>query len=447
MKKYLAIILLFTVCKASAQNIEKLVEGARPIADSIKQLVAEANTGFKARRGQKTQQGNGSIQYAVNPIKCFDGSSQFIAEKDGKAFYVIAISGKKPYAYFDEAIYLLTNSYKSVYGPYNMRDDYIDVSNDAGKTRFHNDDALFNGNNDGWRTQTIYEKNSDRTLARYRATLKDHKIVLIIGPMVDFRIELDAAKAKDNAAWRERTRKAYKMTGYAEQDSIGVSHYGDIWGDGGIGIALEKLYELQANNDYDHTVGEVYKIPSGETRYKAPAWLNADAAYYQKDTTGLGTMLYIYLKGGQPKTLALLQAVRRLYSAANYKVFGTPGPHEFLYLNREGSNMMYRYDTTATSPYNGLTIIITQMWKLREKIANSERAERANQAMDRYREQHANDRGQPVYLMACVCCHGSGKQQMKTDKVYTTVDKYGNKTGTTTYTDVACPCCHGTGKQ
>jgi len=109
--------------------------------------------------------------------------------------------------------------------------------------------------------------------------------------------------------------------------------------------------------------------------------------------------------------------------------------------------MMYRYNTTATSPYNGLTIIITQMWKLREKIADSERAERANQAMDRYREQHANDRGQPVYLMACVCCHGSGKQQIKTDKVYTTVDKYGNKTGTTTYTDVACPCCHGTGKQ
>ncbi|MES2109460.1 MAG: hypothetical protein V4577_11960 [Bacteroidota bacterium] len=447
MKKSLLIVLLFIACQTSAQSIEKLVEGARPMVDSIKHLITEANTGFAGRLGQKTPQANGTVQYAVNPIKCFDAVSQYIAQKDGKAFYVITISGKKQYAYFEEAIYLLTNYYKGAYGPYDMRDDYIDVSNDAGKTMFHNDDALFNGNNDGWRTQTIYEKHDGQTLGRYRATLKDHKIVLIIGPVVDFHIELGIAKAKQDAAWRERTRKAYKMTGYAEQDSIGVSHYGDIYGDGGIGAALEKLYELQANNNYDNTVGEAYKIPSGETRYKAPAWLNADAAYYQKDTSGLGTMLYIYLEGGQPKTLALLQAVRRLYSAANYKVFGTPGPHEFLYLNREGSNMMYRYDTTATSPYKGLTIIVTQMWKLKEKIAESERAERANQAMDRYRERHANDKGEPIYLSACVCCHGTGKQPMKTDKTYVTVDKYGNKTGTSNYTDVACQCCHGTGKQ
>src|SRR5882757_4295759 len=182
MKKYLFIILLFAACQASAQSIEKLVEGARPMVDSIKNLVIEANNGFKNRLGQKTQQANGTVQYAVNPIKCFDAASQYIAQKDGKAFYVITISGKKQYAYFEEAIYLLTNSYKNVYGPYNRMDDYIDVSNDGGKTMYHEDDALFNGNNDGWRTQTIYEKDSDRTLARYRATLKDHKIVLIIGP-------------------------------------------------------------------------------------------------------------------------------------------------------------------------------------------------------------------------------------------------------------------------
>ncbi|MCO5945851.1 hypothetical protein [Mucilaginibacter flavidus] len=445
MKKYLFIVLLFIACQASAQSIEKLVEGARPMVDSIKNLVIEANNGFKSRLGQKTAQANGTVQYAVNPIKCFDAASQYISQKDGKTFYVITISGKKPYAYFEEAIYLLTNSYKNVYGPYNMLDDYI--NDKTPKDMYRDDDALFNGNNDGWRTQTIYQKNSQSTLARYRATLKDHKAVLIIGPVVDFHIERDKAAAKQEAAWREDTRKAYKMTGYAEQDSIGISHYGDIWGDGGIGTALEKLYELQANNDYDHTVGDAYKTSTGETRYRAPAWLNADAAYYQKDTSGLGTMLNIYLQGGQPKTLALLQAIRRLYSAANYKVFGTPGPHEFLYFNREGSNMMYRYDTTATSAYKGLTIVIMQMWKLKEKRAEYNRAQSANDAMDRYNNQHANDKGQPVYLNACSCCHGSGKQQTKTDKTYSTVDKYGNKTGTTSYIDTPCPCCHGTGKQ
>jgi len=31
------------------------------------------------------------------------------------------------------------------------------------------------------------------------------------------------------------------MTGYAERDSMGVSHYGDIWGDGGIGTALKTV--------------------------------------------------------------------------------------------------------------------------------------------------------------------------------------------------------------
>lgn len=441
MKKYLFSILLFAACQASAQSMDELSAKAHPMLDSIRNLIAEASAGFKGRMGQKAQQTNGTVQYAVNPIKCFDAAGQYIAQKDGKAFYVINVSSKKAYPYFARAVEMLTVTY------YHMRDDYINANIDAGKTMFHADDAIFNGNNDGWRTQTIYDSYSDLPLARYRAILKDHKIVLIIGPVVDFRIERDKAAAKQDADWRERTRKAYKMTGYAEQDSIGISHFGDIWGDGGIGKALQKLYELQANNDYDNTVGEAYKTTTGETRYRAPAWLNADAAYYQKDTTGLGTMLNIYLQGGQPKTLALLQAIRRVYSGYAYKVFGTPGPHEFLYLDREGSSMMYRYDTTATSVYKGLTVIVMQMWKLKEKRAEYNRAQSANEAMDRYNNQHANDKGQPVYLNACSCCHGTGKQQSKTNNVYVTIDKYGNKTGTTSYVDVACPCCHGTGKQ
>lgn len=134
MKKFLAAILLFVACNASAQSIEKLTEGARPMADSIKNLIAEASTGFKARLGQKTAQANGTMQYAVNPIKCFDAASQYICQKDGKFFYVITISGKKQFAYFDRAIYLLTGYYKGVDGPYNMLTDYIDVDNDAQKS-------------------------------------------------------------------------------------------------------------------------------------------------------------------------------------------------------------------------------------------------------------------------------------------------------------------------
>lgn len=288
-------------------------------------------------------------------------------------------------------------------------------------------------------------KTAHRIFARYRERDKDNKAILIIGPVVDFHIERDRLAAKKDSAWRDRTRRAYKMTGYAEQDSIGISHYGDIWGDGGIGAAVEKLYGLQANNDYDHTIGDAYKTADGETRYRAPAWLNADAAYYKKDTSGLGTMLYIYLKGGQPKTLALLQAIRRIYSPNNYKVYGTPGPHEILYFNREGSTMMYRYDTTATSVYKGLTIIVMQMWKLKEKIEAANRARNAEEATERYNNQHANDNTGHVQLRTCICCHGRRTQPQKTDKVYATYDSYGNKTGTSTYIDVPCQCCHGTG--
>ncbi len=447
MKKYVFIILLFAAFQAKTQSIEKQVEVARPMVDSIKRLIAEAGNGFKSRLGQKMQQANGTVQFTVNPIKCFDAASQYIVQKDGKAYYVITISGKKQYTYFDRALYLLTGYYKGVDGPYNDVTDYIDVDNDPQKSLYHDDDAIFNGTNDGWGTSTITTKDTHIPLARYRGRIKDYKAILIIGPVVDFHIERDRYAAKKDSIWRDRTRRAYVKTGYPEQDSIGISHYGDIWGDGGIGAALENLFKLQANNDYDNTVGEAYKTANGETRYRAPAWLNADAAYYQKDTSGLGTMLFFYLRGGQPKTLALLQAIRRIYSGDNYKVYGPPGPHELLYLNREGSSMMYRYDTTATSVYKGLTVIVMQMWKLKEKRAEYERSQQNAAAIDRYRDLHANDNGRPIQLRTCICCHGTGKQPYKTDKVYTTFDAYGNKTGTSTYIDVPCTCCHGTGKE
>jgi len=53
MKKHLFIVLLFAACQASFEvSKKKLVEGAVMI-DSIKNLVIEANSGFKSRLGQK----------------------------------------------------------------------------------------------------------------------------------------------------------------------------------------------------------------------------------------------------------------------------------------------------------------------------------------------------------------------------------------------------------
>ncbi|MEP6676756.1 MAG: hypothetical protein ABJA78_16470 [Ferruginibacter sp.] len=435
------------------------------MGDSIKMLVAESKAGgFEARRGKPIGDGDpGEHRYEVkNPIKCFNTKIQYISVIDSKEYYVFTIKGET-----NEDAYLASRQFFSDEGKeYNWKwkPGYLILATNSSNSLPENSEWYGHSNffRDGPNGQLVLWH-------RYKRHPQSLSTILI-GSFVDYGILKDELLAKEVIAKKAKFVADFKPSGDVGLDSIKINYlnfFDRNTDEFRMRLEIEKICS-NSNTYYNGTVGNRYpaqegrdlfyrhdcatnfgyfpKPPDGNEIFYAPKWLDADASFFVNDTTGHGTMLYLFLNKNNERLSTVLKALRILMSRDDVYAFGS-GNNKFYMCDRKGdATFRFRFDTAATAGYQGLTVVFEQWWDLAKRIANAKYDRERNESMQRFLNENKNyNSSAPLQPRTCFCCHGLGKVDQLTDKTYQKLDAYGNVIGTTSYRQMTCSCCKGTG--
>ena len=460
-KLFIFFILLGTFYTVQCQKTEfmKIWDLAVPFGDSLKKLALEGKNGFAGRKGKAIKGEAGEERFATKPLAWMGASDQYISVLDGKEFYIATFKDKKTREVLLQSIIIITGS-----NDYNHRK--------PGSLYFVN--SSLGEPKDEWYDRRAVRESEDIStpmLFRYYSTKDERKNMLVIGPVEDYGLKY----AAEQLAWKKKRLAGmiaeFKPSGDDELDAIVKAGWDeDKRGGGDIGRELEKIYTTKANQFYEGVIGKAYPVSEGKALfmshdagknfgyfpkpatgnevYHGPLWMGSNASFETFDTSGFGLMLYLFFDQNDPHTNQVLQAVRGHASRFKPTVMGQPGPGEFLYMDNGGqSTFRYRWDTTSTAGYKGLTIIFEQWYNLDKKMAAAERSRLQAESMNRAREE-GNKRHVEVTAPGanCICCHGTGTEQVLTNNTYQRTDATGHAiSGTTSYVQRTCHCCKGTG--
>ncbi len=332
------------------------------MGECIMKLIEDSRTGFKAEMGARIAGGEaGEQRYATPAMDCLNADEQYISVKDGKAIYTITLSGSKAFEVLDACIKRITDRYQH------------------GRIKWSNIDYV--SPKDGWSYFVMRASSRSPAIAAYCYSPNHKKIEMSIGPVVDMEELHYREQDRQTAARDNKFRTEYKSTGSTELDSINMYQHGtNLRGDYSTSLKIRDFFMGTVDDDYNNTVGEPFTTSDGRKLYRAPLWFGADDAYSRKDTSGWGTMLYLFFAAGKPGTEDMVATLRHLFSYSTLGVEASPGPHPFVYFRRNNaSNILYRYDLSADAPYKVLTVVFTQSFGLKERRAAAA-AEAARQA-------------------------------------------------------------------
>ena len=152
---------------------------ARPMAESLKQLMLEGKTGFAARRGKPISKGkDGALRYKTASVDGLHADDQYLAVKNGAEVFVAELNGRDVGILFYNATKLFTNE-----GDRQGGDVFT-------KTLILSEGAAEPNCGDSWCQYALFREHPESApLAWYKENVHTNKITLLIGPVAAYQNE------------------------------------------------------------------------------------------------------------------------------------------------------------------------------------------------------------------------------------------------------------------